>query len=122
MISVDAGAVLVEALPVQGVEGDGDDGTQMRKIAPQSVTDAAMGRVQHVRLAAAEPFREIARVPWIQVADLRTLHIDDMKQMPGRDLDARPCRGGTVGTSTRIVSPRIVSWNDWPKAGSSSAA
>ena len=87
---VNAGAVLVDAVPVQGVEGDRGHGAQVWKSAPQPVPGADVGRVQGARLAAEETFREVVRVPQVQVADLRAFGVDDAEQMPRGDLECPP--------------------------------
>ena len=43
-----------------------------------------MGCMQRPRLATEELFREVVRVPQIEIADLWTLHTDDTKQVSCR--------------------------------------
>ena len=43
--------------------------------------------IKRPRLAAEEPFGEIARAPQIEVADLRPLDADDAKEMPRRNVE-----------------------------------
>ena len=107
---VHAGAVLVDAVPVQGVAGDGGHGAEVWKAAPQPVAGADVGRVQGAGLAAVEPLREVVRVPQVQVADLWAVGVDDAKQMPRRDLErpSVPRRHGQRIHEGRAGADRLV--------------
>ena len=105
-----AGAELVDAVPVQGVVGEGRHRAQPWKGAPQPVTGADVGGVQGTGLAAVEPLAEVGGVPQVQVADLRAFDGDDAKQMSGRDLEC-PCiarRHGQRLHQGEIASDRLV--------------
>ena len=84
---VDAAAIVVPAVPVERVVGDGRHRPQIGQRAPQPVAGADMGGVQRARLAAEEALRQVVGVPQVQVADLRTLDADDPEELPGRDLE-----------------------------------
>ena len=60
---MDAGAELVETVPIQSIVCDGSQGPKLRKVAPLPVAGADMGRMQGSCLAAIEPFRQVVGVP-----------------------------------------------------------
>ena len=112
---VDPGPVFVEPVPVERVVGDGGHRAQPRHAAPQAVAGADMGRVQRARLAAVEPFREVRRVPQVQIAHLRAIGDDDAEQMAGRDVEGPRVAGRNDhlvdlghGTAYRLVEVPVV--------------
>ena len=84
---VHAAAVVVPAVPVERVVGDGRHRPQSGQRAPQPVAGADMGGVQRARLAAEEAFGEVVGVPQVEVADLRAFDADDPEEVTGRDLE-----------------------------------
>ena len=78
------GAVLVEAVPVERIVGDGRHRPERGERAPQPVAGADMGRVQGAGLAAEEAFGQVAPVPEIEVAGLWALAANDAKEVARR--------------------------------------
>ena len=93
---VHAAAIVVPAVPVERVVGDGRHRPESGQRAPQPVAGADMGGVQRARLAAEEALGQVVGVPQVQVADLRTLDADDPEEVTGRDLEG----------------PRLARWDD----------
>src|SRR5207237_10798812 len=69
-----------------------------------------MGRVQRAGLAGEKAFGKIARIPQVEIADLRAVDADNAKQMPGGDLEgARVARRhDRLGDEGRIAPDVII--------------
>ena len=117
---VDARPIGVEAVPIQSVRGNGGHRPQIGQRAPQPISGRQVSSVQRPRLAAEEMLGQIAGVPQIKVAYLRTLDAGDAKKMRRRDIESarfprrndrladlgRGCAGAPV--KVRLVSGQPV--------------
>ena len=91
---VNASAIVVPAVPVQGVIGNRRKRAQEGKGAPKSVASVHVGGVQRPGLAAEKAFLKRVRIPHVEVAHLRSRYGDDAKDATSRDeARARVARG-----------------------------
>jgi len=76
-------AEIILAIPVQRIVGDGRHRAQMREGGPHALAGGDMRAMQRAGLAGVEAFRQVMRVPQVQIAHLRAIDAGDAKEMPG---------------------------------------
>mmetsp|Transcript_64400 Transcript_64400/g.141204 ORF Transcript_64400/g.141204 Transcript_64400/m.141204 type:complete len:216 (-) Transcript_64400:46-693(-) len=78
---VDAGTVLIKAIPCQGVVSDGGHRSQKWEAAPEAIPFCQMCRMQLSRLAAVESLLKIAGAPQVEIPHLRPFHAANAKEV-----------------------------------------